>query len=241
MSKTIRLDRLLANLGYGSRKYVGQMVRRGQFTIDGKPVTDASAQISFEDIKNKTVLIGGEPLDPLPPLTIMLNKPVGYVSSHSDPGGGPDVFELLPHRFRIRKPVLGIAGRLDMDTSGLMILTDDGQLLHRIISPKAETRKVYRAWLERPLQGDEAALFASGTLMLKSEKKPLLPAELKVIDQTTVELTLQEGRYHQVRRMFAATGNHVKALQRLSVGPLTLNGLEEGDWRALSEDEIDAL
>jgi 16S rRNA pseudouridine516 synthase len=116
---------------------------------------------------------------------------------------GRIVFDLLPPRFRLRNPPLSTVGRLDRDTSGLLLLTDDGQLLHRIISPKSKLPKVYLATLAQDLRGDEAAVFASGTLLLESETTPLLPAELEVPDARRARLTLHEGRYHQVRRMFA--------------------------------------
>jgi 16S rRNA pseudouridine516 synthase len=137
--------------------------------------------------------------------------------------------------------VLSTVGRLDRETSGLLLLTDDGALLHRIISPKSEIPKVYEATLARPLRGDEAALFASGTLMLESEQKPLLPAELETLAPQCVRLTLHEGRYHQVRRMFAAVGNHVDALHRPQVGGLSLGALAEGEWRILDDADRAAL
>src|SRR5699024_3622120 len=127
------------------------------------------------------------------------------------------------------------------ETSGLLLLTDDGQLLHRIISPKARLPKVYEATLAEPLRGNEAGVFASRTLMLESEKTPLLPAELEVLSATDVRLTLHEGRYHQVRRMFAAMGNRVVALHRSRVGGLSLGDLPEGQWRMLDEVEREGL
>src|SRR5690606_16385561 len=145
------------------------------------------------------------------------------------------VYDLLPPRFALRAPALSTVGRLDRDTSGLLLMTDDGQLLHRIISPKSKLAKVYEATLAQPLRGDEAAVFGSGTLMLESETTPLLPAELEVVSPTQARLTLHEGRYHQVRRMFAAVGNHVEALHRSAVGGLTLGDLQEGKWRLLDD------
>ena len=136
---------------------------------------------------------------------------------------------------------LSALARLDRDTSGLLLFTDDGALLHRIISPKAELPKVYDATLAHPLRGDEAALFASGTLMLESEQKPLLPAELETLAPQRARLTLHEGRYHQVRRMFAAVGNHVEALHRSRIGGLGLGDLPEGQWRQLSAADLDTL
>jgi 16S rRNA pseudouridine516 synthase len=145
------------------------------------------------------------------------------------------VYDLLPPRFRLRNPVLSTVGRLDRDTSGLLLLTDDGQLLHRIIAPKSKLPKVYRATLANDLRGDEAALFASGTLLLEGEQSPLLPAELQAIGARQARLTLHEGRYHQVRRMFAAAGNHVVALHRERLGGLALGDLPEGGWEMLGD------
>ncbi|KAG1601083.1 hypothetical protein G6F46_013977 [Rhizopus delemar] len=138
-------------------------------------------------------------------------------------------------------PRVYAAGRLDHDSEGLLLLTDDGGLLHRIISPKSKLPKVYEVELSDDLRGDEVALFASGTLMLESEKTPLLPAELEVLDARRARLVLHEGRYHQVRRMFAATGNHVQALHRSRVGGLDLQGLDEGQWRQLTSTDLDTL
>lgn len=230
----MKLVKLLANLGYGSRKQVAWMFREGR-------VTDAAGEVLYADdqVGHADVRVDGEPLDPPQGLTLMLHKPVGYTCSTKDTGRL--VYDLLPSRFRLRAPVLSSVGRLDRDTSGLLLFTDDGQLLHRIISPKAALPKVYEATLAQPLRGDEVALFASGTLMLESETTPLKPAALDVIDDTHARLTLTEGRYHQVRRMFAATGNHVVALHRSRVGGLGLEGLAEGDWRALDATDVSAL
>ena len=151
------------------------------------------------------------------------------------------VYDLLPPRFRLRSPLLSTVGRLDRNTSGLLLFTDDGALLHRISSPKSKLAKVYEATLANDLRGDEADLFASGTLMLESEQTPLLPAELKVISPREVRLTLHEGRYHQARRMFAAVGNHVEALHRSRVGGLALNGLPPGEWKILGPEDVDTL
>jgi 16S rRNA pseudouridine516 synthase len=165
-----------------------------------------------------------------------MHKPLGVTCSRKD--GGRVVYDLLPPRYRVRDPALSTVGRLDRDTSGLLLFTDDGALLHRIISPKSHVPKVYEATLANDLRGDEAAIFASGTLLLESETTPLLPAELEVLAPRKARLTLHEGRYHQVRRMFAAVGNHVEALHRVSVGGLALGYLPEGEWRMLTQGEI---
>ena len=156
-------------------------------------------------------------------------KRQGYTCSTKDPGR--IVYDLLPPRYRLRSPLLSSVGRLDRDTSGLLLFTDDGALLHRISSPKSKLSKVYEATLANDLRGDEVERFASGTLMLESEQTPLLPAELEVVEARQVRLTLHEGRYHQVRRMFAAVGNHVTALHRSRIGGLGLGDLPSGEWR----------
>ena len=230
----MKLVRHLANLGYGSRKQVAWMFREGR-------VTDADGEVLYADdpLDHDKVRVDGEPLDPPPGLLLMLHKPVGVTCSSKDPGRV--VHDLLPPRFRQRNPVLSTVGRLDRDTSGLLLLTDDGQLLHRIIAPKSKLSKVYRAALANDLRGDEAAIFATGALLLDGEKTPLLPAELEPIDARNARLTLHEGRYHQVRRMFAAVGNHVVALHRERIGGLALGDLPEGEWRMLGEIERRAL
>ena len=170
----------------------------------------------------------------------MLHKPLGVVCSHREPGRS--VYELFPRRWRARQPVLSSIGRLDGDTSGLLLVTDDGALLHKIISPKNHVAKRYQATLARPLGGREADVFAAGTLMLEGEDKPLAPARLDVLTPTTAWLTITEGRYHQVRRMFAAVGNHVEALHRDRMGGLDLpEDLEAGRYRAVSGSDLAAV
>jgi 16S rRNA pseudouridine516 synthase len=160
--------------------------------------------------------IDGEPLDPIVGIVILLNKPLGMTCSRKEDGAL--VYNILPDRWKRRDPAISTIGRLDKQTSGLLLLTDDGDLLHRVISPKRHVTKTYRATLARPLNGTEGALFASGQLMLEGEDKPLAPAELEVVSQREALLHVTEGRYHQVRRMFAATGNHVEMLHRAPLG-----------------------
>lgn len=230
----MKLIKALANLGHGSRRQVALMFREGRVTDAAGDVLYADDQPAWEDVR-----VDGEPLDPPPGLVLMLHKPVGHTCSTKD--RGRLVYDLLPPRFALRSPVLSTVGRLDRETSGLLLMTDDGQLLHRIISPKSKLPKVYEATLAGPLRGDEAAIFASGTLMLDSETTPLLPAELDVVSPTRARLTLHEGRYHQVRRMFAAVGNHVLALHRSQVGGLSLGDLPEGQWRILDAADRDRI
>jgi len=230
----MKLVRLLANLGYGSRKQVAAMFREGL-------VTDAAGEVLYADdkVEHAKVRFEGEPLDPPQGILLMLNKPTGYTCSRKDVGRL--VYDLLPPRFALRNPVLSTVGRLDRDTSGLLLFTDDGQLLHRIISPKAAVAKVYEATLAEDLRGDEAATFAAGTLMLEGETEPLEPAALEVLGPRHARLTLTEGRYHQARRMFAAVGNHVVALERTALGGLALDGLPSGEWRLLTAEDTASI
>ena len=220
----------LANLGYGTRREVGRLLYDQRVTRrDGSIVRDADA-IDHDDI-----LVDGNPLDPPPGTVLMLHKPVGFSCSTKDTSRL--IYELLPPRLLRRTPVVASIGRLDRDTSGLLLLTDDGQVNHRLSSPKTHLSKVYEAQLANDLRGDEAETFASGTLMLASEETPLKPARLEVIDARSIRVTLTEGRYHQVRRMFAAVGNHVDALHRSAIGDLELGDLEPGQWRVLTPRE----
>jgi 16S rRNA pseudouridine516 synthase len=235
--KPVRLDRLLANLGYGSRREIQSLARMGRIRLDGAPIRDAEQRVTADADFAARLQVNGEPLDPLPGLVLMMNKPLGFTCSHKE--AGPLVFSLLPDRWRRRDPAISTVGRLDKDTSGLLLLTDDGALLHKIISPRHQTPKTYRATLDRPLRGDEATLFSSGALMLEGEDKPLLPARLEATGASEALLTIVEGRYHQVRRMFAAAGNHVTALFRISVGALTLpDDLAPGEFVLLDDETI---
>jgi 16S rRNA pseudouridine516 synthase len=235
-----RLDRLLANLGYGSRREVSALVARGQVVFDGAAVKDSGAKIPIAADLPTRMTIAGQPLDPPAPLTLLMHKPLGVVCSHRE--AGRSVYELLPHRWRARMPALSTIGRLDKETSGLLLITDDGPFLHRVISPKNHVEKVYVATLDRPLDGSEAEVFAAGTLMLEGEKDPLAPAVLEPTGPQEARLIITEGRYHQVRRMFAAVGNHVTALHRDRIGGLVLPpDLEPGGWRVLSEGEQAAI
>ncbi|MBK1882694.1 rRNA pseudouridine synthase [Luteolibacter pohnpeiensis] len=228
----MKLVKLLANLGYGSRKEVQRFIKAGAVTDDtGEVLREAS------NTPHERILFRGEPLDPPSPLVIIMNKPDDYTCSTEDPGD--TIYDLLPARFSCRNPGLNPIGRLDKDTTGLLLMTDDGKLLHRIIHPKSNCLKRYHAVLDRPLNGSEGEIFASGEMLLRSEDRPLLPAQLEVLNEKEAIVTLHEGRYHQVRRMFAAVDNHVLTLKRISIGGLALpDDLEEGEWRPLTDAEL---
>jgi len=230
------LVRLLANLGYGSRREVQRAIRDGRVTDAGGRLLDSTSKLAHADVR-----FDGEPLDPAPPLVILMHKPAGVTCSRDDPGR--IVFDLLPERYARRNPPLSPVGRLDKETTGLLLLTDDGALLHRLIHPKSGVAKTYHVTLDRPLRGDEADAFASGTLVLRGETKPLLPAELEPLaDGKSARVVMHEGRYHQVRRMFAACGNHVVALHRSAVSALEMPAdLAPGGWRQATAAERAAL
>ena len=227
----MRLDRLLSSLGYCSRSKVKQLVDDGVVTVEGHSLLRFDSRVSHH-----TVRFEGQPLDQMPGLLIVMHKPCGYVCSHRDQGSL--VFELLPARFSQRNPPLSTIGRLDKDSSGVLLFTDDGQLLHKLTSPKFHLPRVYEVELFSQLKGNEAQIFASGTLLLDDETDPLKPAVLEVLDPTHAKITIHEGRYRQVRRMFAAVGNQVTKLERVLFGKLSVTGLKPGAWRLAKEEEI---
>lgn len=237
---TSRLDKMLSSMGYGSRNEMARLAKAGGITLDGVAIADVSKRIPVTPDLPLRMNIDGEALDPIAGMVILLNKPLGMTCSHKEVG--KLVYDVLPDRWRRRDPAISTIGRLDKQTTGLLLLTDDGDLLHRVISPKRHVKKTYRAKLARPMSGSEAALFASGELLLDGEDKPLAPAELQIVTETEALLSVTEGRYHQVRRMFAATGNHVEDLHRESMGGLTLpDDLPPGQWKLLSDTEIAAI
>lgn len=242
MSKpdTVRLDKLLANMGYGSRREVQALARAGKVMLDGAVVGDFDRRLGLAPDLAQRMSVDGEPLDPLPGMVLMLHKPLGVTCSHKE--AGPLVFGLLPPRWRAREPALSTIGRLDKETSGLLLLTDDGALLHQIISPRNHIPKRYHVTLARTLRGGEAELFASGTMMLDGEDKPLAPATLEVLSPIRAYLTITEGRYHQVRRMFSTLGNRVTALHRDRIGGLALpEDLKPGEYRLLAPADLAAV
>ncbi|SFL12039.1 ribosomal small subunit pseudouridine synthase A [Loktanella salsilacus] len=237
---TSRIDKLLSSMGYGSRKEMARLAKVGGIILDGVELSDVNLRILVTPDLPTRFVIDGEALDPVAGMVILLNKPLGMTCSHKEEGAL--VYDILPKRWKLRNPAISTIGRLDKQTSGLLLLTDDGDLLHRIISPKRHIRKTYRVKLARPLCGTEGEIFASGQLMLDSEEKPLAPAELEIVSQTEALLSVTEGRYHQVRRMFAATGNHVAELHRERLGGLSLpEGMTPGQWKLLSEKEIASI
>lgn len=227
----IRLDRLLSSRGYCSRSETTSFIKDGRVLVGGVVPKNSSLRVDPE-----TVTFDGEKLDPGEGLLFMMNKPLGYVCSHKELA--PLVFELLPERYNNRNPKIVSVGRLDKETTGLLLLTDDGALVHRLTNPKKKIEKVYELVLDRELNGNEIDIFASGTLLLEGEEEPLAPARLEVLTSKSARITIIEGRYHQVRRMFAAVGNHVLELKRTKIGKLELGDLEEGYFKRISVEEV---
>lgn len=201
--------------------------------IDGAAAIRADTRVN-----PRNVTFRDEPLEAPDGLLVMLHKPCGYVCSHSG-DEGPTIYELLPPRWLARNPSVTSIGRLDKDTSGLLLITDIGALVQRFTSPRAEIEKVYETGVDRDLDPSLIDSFASGKLLLRGEDKPCLPARLEIVTPRLARLTITEGRYHQVRRMFASQGWHVESLHRTRFGTYELGDLVTGTWRWL-EPKISA-
>lgn len=225
-----RLDQMLANLGYCSRREARAWIDAGRVSVRGMPATQVAQKAVPADVR-----VDGEPLDHPDGLLLMMHKPVNLVCSH-DEHEGRTVYSVLPDRWRRRNPQVTSVGRLDKDTSGLLLLTDQSPLVHRLTSPKHKVPKTYHATVDRDLSADLVPLFASGTLRLAGEEAPCAPAELRLLSPREAELTLTEGRFHQVRRMFAAVGANVLILHRVRFGALELGALDIGRWVELPLD-----
>ncbi len=255
----VRLDKLLSERGLCRRSEVERLIRSGEVSSRSGVKLVAKQKVESQDI-----LFQGEPLDP-EKLYLLMYKPQAFVCSHDDQG--QLIYQLLPEPFKRRRPPLASVGRLDKDTTGALFFTDDGELNHRLISPKHHTDKVYEVWLERPIADWRLQSLREGGLYLEGESKPLLPArcclltesnsailsmeeasravaqaqEGKIEESDHLLLTLTEGRYHQVKRMLAALDNSVTQLHRVAFAGLDLKGLEKGQWRFLTEAELTTL
>ena len=228
-----RLDKFLTNAGVATRSQVKLILKQGRVQVDGKPMKDGAAKI---DPEKQTVTLDGERIGGRRRMVVMLNKPEGFVTSTEDPRDRT-VMELLPKEYAHQdlKPV----GRLDKATEGLLLFTNDGDLLHRLISPKKEVPKIYYAKHEGTAGDEDVAAFATGltlrdgTVCLSAKLEPLGPGESRI--------TVCEGKYHQVRRMMASRGMTVGYLRREAEAGLTLAGLPLGQTRELTEAEVAAL
>jgi 16S rRNA pseudouridine516 synthase len=228
-----RLDKILSSQGVTTRSVAQRLIRSGKLSVNGVIMRDPSAKIEPEDCE---ILLEGKVIKYKKNVYIIMNKPSGLLCVSRD-NKAPTVLDLLPGD--MRRPGLFPAGRLDKDTVGLVIITDDGDFAHRMLSPKKEILKKYRAVLDGPVGDDEIRIFSEGTIL--KDGTVCRPAELSILKDGAnplVEVGITEGRYHQVKRMFFSVGRRVLRLKRISIGKLFLDeSLKEGDFREMTEDE----
>lgn len=226
-----RLDKFLSSQGFGTRKEVGKLIRSGVVAVDGVPQRESAVKIDPEKVE---VTVEGTPVRYQKHLYIMMNKPAGVLSATED-RRAKTVLDLLPEEFCRRG--LFPAGRLDKDTTGFLLITDDGELAHNMLSPRKHVRKLYLAKLDAPVTEDDITAFESG---ISWGEEQYAPARMWVEDSSQeAYVEIYEGKFHQVKRMFEARGKTVLALKRLKIGGLSLDTtLQEGECRLLGEEEI---
>jgi len=225
--KPARIDQILSRYGYCSRSEARAWLKEERVMLGGVAVKSPSDKAPPDKL-----LVDGELIEKPEGLLAMLHKPAGYVCSH-DPREGPGVYELLPSQWIQRNPVVTTIGRLDKDATGLLLITDVGGLVHQWTSPKHKVPKLYEVTVDNDLPAGLTDLFARGTLLLEDEDKACLPAKLEIISPREARLEIIEGRYHQVKRMFASQGCTVTRLHRSRFGDLELGELEVGKWKFL--------
>lgn len=237
MKRTQRLDKVLSNFGFGSRNDVKKLVRAGLVVIDGTTVSDASMHV---DPENSVITVNGQRLNYRKNIYVMMNKPAGVISATYD-ARLKTVIDILPEEFACFD--LFPAGRLDIDTEGMLLLTNDGHLAHDILSPKKHVEKRYYALINGQVTEEDVRKFAEGVVIDDGYKT--MPAELYIIRsglRSEIELVLHEGKFHQVKRMFEAVGKRVVYLKRIQMGGLKLDeSLEPGECRELTADEVQRL
>jgi 16S rRNA pseudouridine516 synthase len=230
----LRADHILAKYGYCSRREAAFWLKKGWLTdLDDEELTDVTQRLDPTQ-----VLVQGEPIEFPLGLLVMLHKPLGYTCSH-DANEGELIYDLLPAQWRQRNPAVTSVGRLDKETTGLLLVTDAGPLVQRWTSPRHHLPKTYEVTTTLPIPPETVACFASGTLVLRQEKEPCRPAKLTLHSPTQATLELEEGRYHQVRRMFASQGCPVDTLHRSRFGNLTLDQLPPGEWREVAPSAVE--
>lgn len=227
----MRLDKVLSHMGLGSRSQVRDLIRAGRVMVDGQVCRDASV-----DIENQQVTLDGQAVGKPRPFHLMMHKPSGVVTAADDPRSHT-VMDLLPAKY-LQSGCMPV-GRLDKDTTGLLVLTTDGELAHRLISPKRHVQKVYEAQVQETLKEADIEAFKAG---IPFKDFTALPAELEILAEKMARVTVFEGKYHQVKRMFIACGNEVIRLHRATFGPLALDSaLAPGTFRELTDEEVDSL
>lgn len=233
----MRIDKLLANRGFGSRKEVKKLLKSGAVKIDDVPVKDASTHINPNE---QTITIHGEELEYKEFVYLMLNKPPGILSATEDPLQ-KTVIDILEVEDAVFNPFP--VGRLDKDTEGLLLITNDGQLAHRLLSPKKHVPKTYFAVIEGHVTEEDVSAFKEGVVLDDGYKT--MPADLNIVKagiRSDIEITIMEGKFHQVKRMFEAVGKRVVYLQRIKMGPLALDEtLDLGEYRELTDEELESL
>jgi 16S rRNA pseudouridine516 synthase len=233
MGSRLRLDKYISNATDLSRTEAKRLIKAGDVSIDEHIATSGSQKVTSDD----SVTIDGSPITLLVDRYFMMNKPAGVVSATKD-HTNPTAIDLI---YEHRNDQLQIAGRLDIDTTGLLLITDDGQWNHIVTSPRTDCKKIYLVELENPVGEDYQAKLKAG-IPLEGEKRRCLPATMKVIDSHHIRLTISEGKYHQVKRMMTSLGNEVISLHRLQIGGIELDPeLEPGDYRPLTEEEIASI
>ncbi|WP_258358673.1 pseudouridine synthase [Moorella sulfitireducens] len=232
-----RLDKILARMGYGSRKEIKKLIKEKRVQVNGEPAEEPGLHVLPA---RDRIEVDGTTLEYRPYIYLMLNKPRGVLSATEDKSAEV-VVDLLPSRYRALHPFP--VGRLDKDTEGLLLLTNDGRLAHRLLSPKKHVPKTYYAVIRGRVTEEDVEAFRRGVILEDGYRTR--PGDLKILRsglQSEVELTIYEGKYHQVKRMFAAVGKEVTYLKRMSMGPLLLDGrLKPGEYRELTEAEVAAL
>jgi 23S rRNA pseudouridine2605 synthase len=224
----MRLNAWLARAGVASRRGADELIRAGRVTVNGRP--GALHTVVADD---DSVALDGRPLSRQALAYVLLHKPAGVVTTARDPGGRPTVVDLVGHPARV-VPV----GRLDVDTTGVLLLTNDGELAHRLAHPRYEVDKVYVAEVEGDPDEETLARLAAG---IELEDGPTAPAAVRRLGRGRVELTIHEGRNRQVKRMLERVGHPVRRLRRTRYGDLTVDGLAPGEWRELTGDELAGL
>lgn len=234
MGKSVRLDKLLANSGFGSRKDIKSIVKEGLVVINGKTVKDASAHV---DPEIDSITIDGEAFQYREFIYLMLNKPAGVISATWD-NQHSTVVDIIPDEYKVFD--LFPVGRLDIDTEGLLLLTNDGKTAHNLLAPRKHVPKKYYARLDGDVGEDDIAAFRQGIVLDDGYKT--LPSELVIVQPGEIIVTIYEGKFHQVKRMFEAVGKRVRYLKRISMGMLTLDEeLKPGQCRELSPEEVELL
>lgn len=234
----MRLDRFLCEMNMGTRSQVKNLIRQGLVTVNGLSVRDAGFKVCEAGDK---ICVGGQTLKYQKFVYYMLNKPVDVVSATRD-NTAETVTELIAagEGEALRGREIFPVGRLDKDTTGLLLLTDDGELAHRLLSPKRHVNKVYRVKIEHPLTEEDRHRLETGVDI--GDEKPTLPAKVDVLSDYEIFLTIREGRFHQVKRMLAAVDNRVLALERTGFGALSLDErLRTGEYRELTKQEVESL